>query len=363
MKISSRLYVGITAIAVFLYAHAYPGESIVRDPVTGNYTITYRSDSSAAELSQTLFVPATKIDPSIRSSFRLGERNIITYRYKATNGVSAKQAIVDVVLQQIANPILGEIPFPSGTFPNEAAEKAAYDAYNAAVKAATASPLNWDGDISRDLLQVDWSPNAATFNTSGIHPGRTLSGFGFNSLDLPGVGSSWMAGRVGENEIFGFPDDGPLQDSAVFAELNQLRDNNFVRRNAAVPTIAVPGPFDAAVLLDRIRAHVATWPGKQLVDPAYAAQLDRYLVAATEAYRLNNTKAGREHLKKIRELLEHEHQYLDHDDEDNEDTPEHKAATRFTIDRLAARVLDFDLRYVLKRTEHEHEDGPNRNER
>ena len=143
----------------------------------------------------------------------------------------------------------------------------------------------------------------------------------------------------------------------VAKQFHALEHNDFVPRNAAVPTIAVPSPFNAAVLLDRIRSHVATWPGKQLLDPAYAAQLDRYMVAAAEAYRLNNTKAGREHIKKIRELLEHEHKYLDHDEEDNDDTAEHKAATRLTIDRLAARVLDFDLRYVLKRTEHEHEDG------
>ena len=67
----------------------------------------------------------------------------------------------------------------------------------------------------------------------------------------------------------------------------------------------------------------------------------------------------------MRKLLDREHKYLDHDDEDNDDTAEHKAATRLTIDRLAARVLDFDLRYVLKRTEHEHEheEGDRRKER
>ena len=355
MRTSSRLVVGLVATAISLCAQAYPGESIVRDPSTGNYTITYRGDPNSPELSQTVFVPSTKIDPTIRSSFRLGERGVIMYRYTVSNGAAAKQAIVGVVIQQIANPILGEILFPDGTFPNEVAEKAAYDAYNAAVKAATASPPNWDGDITRRLSQVDWSPNAATFNTGGIHAGRTLSGFGFNSLDLPGVGSSWMDGRIGENEIFGFLDDGPLQDSAVFAELNQLRDNDFVRRNAVVPTIAVPVPFDAAVLLDRIRTHVATWPGKQLLDPAFAAQLDRYMVAAAEAYRLNNTKAGRENIQTTRKLLAKEHHNLDHD-EDDDDTEEHKTSTRLTIDRLAARVLDFDLRYVLKRTGKEKDD-------
>lgn len=355
MRTSSKLYAGIAAMAITLYVQAYPGESIVRDPATGNYTITYVG-ASPTNLSQTIFVPSTKIDPTIRSSFHLGERGAIMYRYTVSNGATAKQDIVDVVIQQIANPIIGEIPFPDGTFPNEAAEKAAYDAYHAAVKSAIASPQNWDGDITRRLSQVDWSPNAATFNKGGINAGQLLSGFGFNSLDLPGVGSSWMDGRTGENEIFGFPDDGPGRDSAIFAQLNQLRDNDFIVRNAAVPTIAVPVPFDAAVLLGRVRTHVATWPGKQLLDPAFAAQLDRYMVAAADAYRLNNTKTCKEYIKKIRELLEHEHKYLDHDDEDHEDTDDHKTATRFTIDRLAARVLDFDLRYVLRRIEGEHKE-------
>jgi hypothetical protein len=115
--------------------------------------------------------------------------------------------------------------------------------------------------------------------------------------------------------------------------------------------IAVPVPFDAAVLLDRIRFHVATWPGKQLLDPAFAAQLDSYMVAAVDAYRLNNTKAGKEHIMTVRRMLAKEHHHLDHDDEDTDDTDEHKAATRLAIDRVAARVLDFDLRYVLKRME------------
>jgi hypothetical protein len=361
MRISSKLYAGIVAMAITLSAQAYPGESIARDPATGNYTITYVGESPT-NLSQTIFVPSTKIDPTIRSSYRLGERGVIVYRYTVSNGATAKQALVDIVIQQIANPIIGEIPFPSVL---KNATKAEFDAYSVAVKSATASPQNWDGSIDRDLHQVDWSPNAATFNTGGIHAGHTLSGFGFNSLDLPGVGSSWMAGLSGD--IFGFPDDGPDESSAIFAQLDQLRKNDFIVRNAVVPTIAVPNPFDAAALLDRIRAQVDTWPSKQLLDTAFAAKLDSNLVAAANAYRLNNSKAGKEQIESVRKLLNHEHNYLDHDDEDNDDTPEHKTATRLTIDRLAARVLDFDLRYVLKRMEkeheHDHDDGDHKKER
>lgn len=71
---------------------------------------------------------------------------------------------------------------------------------------------------------------------------------------------------------------------------------------------------------------------------------------------MNQPKAAREQIEAVRQLLAKEHHHIDHDDENDENTEEHKKATRFTIDRLAARVLDFDLRYVLKRTERDHED-------
>jgi hypothetical protein len=182
-----------------------------------------------------------------------------------------------------------------------------------------------------------------------------LNGFGFISQSLPDMGVAKFTGaRKFSN---GYGGEGPHPDSDIAKQIEALEDNDFVPRNAALPTIAVPVPFDAAVLLDRIRAHVATWPGKQLADPAFAAQLDRYLLAAADAYRLNNTKAGREHVETLRRMLAKAHPDVDHDDEDDDDGEERKHATRLSIDRLAARVLDFDLRYVLKRMEHEHKEG------
>lgn len=103
-----------------------------------------------------------------------------------------------------------------------------------------------------------------------------------------------------------------------------------------------------------------TWPSKKLLDPAYATQLERYLVAAAEAYRLNNTKVGNEHIETLRKMLAKEHHGLEREDGGDEDTEEHKTSTRFTIDRLAARVLDFDLRYVFKRMEHDEDEHQKR---
>lgn len=278
------------------------------------------------------------------------------YRYTVSNGAMAKQPIVGIWIENIVNPLIGE------RAENLDAPVDVLKVIDAANKAATPAPSGWYGDIIRSKHRVAWSPNVGTtFSGGGIQQGQTMSGFRFASLDLPGVGEARLEGT---GAMFSYPDEGPADDSSVLAELERMRDNDFVARPAAVPTIAVPVPFDAAVLLDRIRAQVTSWPSKQLLDLAFTAQLDRYLAAAANAYRLNQPKAGKENIDAVRKLLAHEHQNLDHDEDDSEDTAEHKAATRLTIDRLAARVLDFDLRYVLKRMEREHEhEGDHRKER
>jgi len=150
----------------------------------------------------------------------LSERGIITYRYTFANGAKAKQEISGFALEPIVNPIMGEISSPLLL---QNFRQADLDAYFAATVAALASPVEWRGSINRNIFDkcwIYWMPKHGKLDTNSVYAGRTLSGFGFNSLDLPGMGEARMDGLFGENEIFGFPDDGPLQDSAVFDELN-----------------------------------------------------------------------------------------------------------------------------------------------
>ena len=216
--------------------------------------------------------------------------------------------------------------------------------------------------VPTNSMRISWGSTAE--HSTGLKPGSTIRGFGFSSYALPDI---IVAELTGDAPPHGWSGEGPDESSEIYNQIEEVIKNNFVPRNVAVPSIPVPVPYDAAVLLDSIRARMLNWPSKQLLGPTFATQLDSHLVAAADAFRNNQPKAGREQIESTRKMLAHEHYYLDHDDEDNDDTPEHKAATRLTIDRLAARVLDFDLRYVLRRTEHEHEhdhdDGDHRKER
>ena len=64
-------------------------EGIVLDLETGNYVITYEAADELRPqgLYQTIYVPATKINPSVKSYFRERERpDAIAYSYKVKNG-------------------------------------------------------------------------------------------------------------------------------------------------------------------------------------------------------------------------------------------------------------------------------------
>jgi hypothetical protein len=364
----TKLVILLMAMMVSVMAHAYPGESIVRDPATGDYIITYwNTEMDPPGLETTIFVPATKIVPIIQSKFSTDRADNIVYRYTVTSGVQSKQVIGLIIFDPVTS-VIGtrdEGNMGMTTVAEVAARRAILDANEAALS----TPVGWDGSVSfvgaggriDGTVRIGWSSSDEL--SSGLKPGGAMRNFGFSSTALPGIIAAQLSG---DSPVHGWSGEGPPQDSAIIRQLDEIEMHDFVPCNAAVPAIAIPVPFDATVLLDRIRTHVATWPGKQLLDPSFAAQLDRYMVAATEAFRLDQPKAGKEHIQTLRKLLAKEHHHVDHDD-DNDDTDEHKTATRFTIDRLAARVLDFDLRYVLKRAEHEHEhehgDGDGRKER
>jgi len=249
-----RWSIGIVTMLASLIVQAYPGESIVLDPVTGNYTITYWDDVTYGDtafeqpsLRHTTFVPATKIIPAIRSKFRLNGANDVAYSYTVSNGASAKQAIVGLSLEQTAR-VKGERDFPAITATADEVEQAIF-----ANMSALDSPENWGGNIySARQTRIVWRPD--DLETGGVKAGRAQAGFGFLSPALPGVSEARMEG-IGA--VFGYAGDGLAMDSAIRPELDRLTKNDFIARPAAVPTIAVPTPFDPAVTLERIQTGLA----------------------------------------------------------------------------------------------------------
>ena len=358
MQYINRIMLALILFGTLPSAYAVEGESIVLDSRTGNYLITHYSDLDR-KFETLIFIPATKIKPTIKCKHNLTHEGIVRYEYNLISGRDSQQVIVGILFDPVSSVTtpMPDIPLnaPPGKIMGDMQVAADY----------FETPRLWHSMMSysegQNAFRIGWLIKVA----NGLAPGNQAT-FGFRSRDLPGIIQARVDGYAPKSQKIDGEELPDAEDGGFGQQYFALLMNNYLLRPVAAPTIAVPAPFDAAVLLDRIRTQVATWPGKQLLDPAFATQLERNMVAAANAFRNNQPKAGREHIESLRRLLDHEHKYLDHDDEDNDDTPEHKAATRLTIDRLAAWVLDFDLRYVLKRIEkeheHDHDEGDRRKE-
>ena len=363
MKTKTIIFTG--ALLAMLYSHILlgaPGESLVLDPVSGDYTITYADN--LGNLQQSKFVPATKIEPAVSSAFKLGDNGIIAYRYTIANGRGAKQPITLIGIYSITSFYYSQPvpPYLSGATLAEGL--AVSKIWNAPI----VTPARWHGDASPDLdhasmVEAGWTYITEMYpdekNRIGIMPGAKQVGFGFASRDLPGIGKFKLWGDTPIDE--GYVYEGPDPSSEVAKQFHALEQKNFILRNAAVPTIAVPEPFDAAALLERIQAQMHTWIGIQLLDATFSAQLDRYFQSAINAYRLNQPRVGKKQIQMMRELIKKEQPEAGRED-DSDDKGDDGKIKHALIDKLAARVLDFDLKYVTKRMSGE-DDGEHNSER
>lgn len=344
MKTKLSILIGLLLASYVSVIFAYPGESIVRD-ANGDYLITYWN---GAKMKQTKFVPATKIEPTVISALKLADAWLITYRYTIYNGVNAKQPITQIMIGGISNIYRSQplVPFSSVTDMNSA-----LSAFQSS-QAPMVQPNLWNGLALPDpennsLVQSSWD-----FSTEmhpheiriGIPHGSYQQGFGYDSFDLPGIGAAKLEGDTPIQQ--GYEDEGPSStDSEIVSQLNQIESNDFVARNTAIPTIAIPDPFDPAATLERIQAHMHTWIAQQLIEPAFAAQLDSHFKTAADVYRKQGP-AGNGQIGRMLALLVQQYEGLEKGDEE---LVKKKSAVPAQIDKLAALVLYFDLKYVMRR--------------
>lgn len=324
-------------------AFALEGETIVFNPATGNYLITYWN-STDDTFRQVTFIPSTKINPTLDSKFKLEQDSNVHYRYALISERDSQQDIVSFILDPVNSVAtsLPDIPLnaPPGKIMDDMDKVANY--FN--------TPSPWEAFMYYSDGQMAFRMGWGTKVANGLQPGSKAA-FGFKSRDLPGIIKAQMSSFALNNE--NVPSGETDADDGGFGQqYHELLTKDYVTRPAAVPTIAVPNPFNAPVLIGRIQTQMHTWVGMKLLDATFSFQLDRDLTAAANAYHFNQLKAGKEHIQTLRKMLKKEHEDADKGDEEEDGKHEGKSDDknkRILVDRLAARVLDFDLKYVLKR--------------
>lgn len=281
-------------------------------------------------MGEATFYPHTKIDPAIKSKIGQANDGSIVYGYRVKNGEKSKQNLISLKVtskQAIAN----SQNMPPGWDPRINPISSTHPIYG-----GVGNFVSW--------VFVSKLPSEEDMTSEGLAPGASER-YEFRSTHIPGMGIMSLRGDAPVTE---FPDDGPDYTTAVGIAYHKLRQNDFVSRFVAAPRIAVPTPFDAAVVLAGIQQHIKTdMLSMQLVDAAFVTQLDPWFASAIDAAKRNNTAGLRHAIKELRQLLKQEHADVDDDGDQDNDDKEKKTKSR--IDKLAARVLNFDLKYVEKR--------------
>ena len=321
---------------------ALPGESISLDPGSGNYTITYCSPVRPCALQQAVFVPSTKINPLLKSTFNWGQRGAsVSYRYRVTNGFGGKQPLISFALT-FGGAVVGYAPLliTSTTTDADVIENLTAGAM------ALSGPEAWSGllvPLDVPTVRASWSLATIANGTDGVRVGRRLNGFGFTSKDLPGIAMAEFQGNAGTMNGYA-NDEGPSGD--LLDQVGKLQSTDFVSRLAVVPTISVGSPFSAASVLGEISSHARSLVSIQLLDPAFFDNMNRYLQAAIDAANRGNIVGVRSNLTAVRALLSARHRDLDDDVDDDGDDDQSKCTPSTPVNKMVVRVLKFDIAFV-----------------
>jgi hypothetical protein len=313
-----------------------PGEGIVTDS-SGNYVVTYcaPSGSSTCQLEQVVWVPSTKIKPSIRTMLSNVD-GTVHYSYAVSNDETSSQAIALFAIDSVSN-------LTGGPSPLSISPSISDDALTAAVaswRAALSAPTGWQPlavtSQSGNSLRVAWM-YASPATAGGLLPGKTERRFALASNDLPGIGIAEVVGNPGNEPVFS--DDGPTGN--IGQQFSLLQRKNFLGRYVALPTISVPSPFSRTLLLQSIDGQVATWVNYGLIDGDLYSRIHTLIQAAIASANAGDNGSCKLRGDALRKLLRSVASWLD-----NQDQPA-EAEKSGPIAPLAARVLDFDIEYVM----------------
>lgn len=184
------------------------------------------------------FVPATKIEPTVKSSLALGGDGTINYGYSIANSAKSRQPFI-LIMFDLTSAIKVSRPLP------RTSEELGYDEKRIrelSIAGTTALPIptGWDGEINPSNVGgslVSWSYVNLVTNNDGLQAGQRQRGFGFASPDLPGMGVVELRGN---SPTIGFPDEG--SDGEISDQRMKLLQMIFLRATPPFPSLPCPPP-------------------------------------------------------------------------------------------------------------------------
>ncbi len=343
---------------------AHAQDSAVFDTQQNVWKLYYQDPETDQWVHKT-YVQQNAIKPGIKSVVQASGSQYV-YRYRVSNRHDAKQAIDLFRIWGIplvyAIPNLPPVTANAKTDPETedkqqwAQLKVKRNFESSVVKA----PKGWSASLRIDekVSQTSfvWTPGLKDSDPDGISPGRAQDGFIVTRPELPGMARAKLTGST--EEPWGLDN---LPDTPYWSQkINEIQDLDYVLVPVLAPVIPVPTPYNGAELARRLKAHVQTWLKYGHINADVLARLNRQFDVLIPALEINNKQAARAAVADMRKECADRNPELG-DDKAGEDDDNHyaealprtpaqrSAAPALTLDRVAARVLVFDLRYLTGR--------------
>jgi hypothetical protein len=227
------------------------------------------------------------------------------------------------------------------------------------------APKGWSAGLRVDEKEGQtsfiWTPGLKDTDSYGVEPGRSQNGFAVLRSELPGVARTYLQGRI--VEPWGL--DGLPETPYWTAKVDEIEAQDYLLVPVLAPVIPVPNPYNGAELARQLKAHVQTWLKYGQINADVLTRLNRQFDVLIPALEMNNKQSVRAAIAAMRKECVDRHRDLS-DDKAGEDDDEHDSAAlpitpaersiapALTLDRVAARALIFDLRYLMDRMDSGH---------
>ena len=334
------------------------------DPQQNAWRLYYQ-DTETDEWVNKSYIARTATDPKIKTTI-IWKGNQFAYNYRVQNGSKARQTVGIIQIwgiPQVSPPQSLPTVTASIRVDQHLWMQQSYDRHLAKSKWDTSivqSPKGWSGNLATNektqQTSFIWLPGLKDTDSDGVEPGQSVSGFSVIRPELPGVARTLVQGRIEEPWVLDILPDTPFWKQKV----EEIQNQDYLLIPVLAPVIQIPQPYNGAELARRVKAHVQTWVKYGHATADTVDKLNRQFVVMIPALEAGNKTGVKESaIAMLTETFRH-HPGMTHkncdEDEDMHDGASMKhphkvssTATAQAMDRTAARVLTFDLMYLLSR--------------
>lgn len=350
--------------AACFFGKAVAQDSATYDTLQGAWRLYYQNPETDQWVNKTYFA-RHQIDPRVRSevNWRNGAFN---YDYRIQNDRAAKLRISPIELWSLPL-IIEPSTLPAITATHQQSDLrwqqvvAKERSSRTFEKSIVRSPVGWNGSLRLDKeaakTSVVWNIGLRDTDSVGVRPGEAISGFGITRQELPGVARMQLQGRVPEPWIL----DSLPETDFWKTKVKEIEEQDYILAAVIAPVIEIPAPYSGAELARRIKAHANTWVKYGHVSQPMLDTLNRQFDQLIPALETGNKRLVRETFISMLTSVFREHpgMHLGHclsDDDKHNSQRQVRIAERGSlnspnIDRVASRVLVYDLFYMLTRME------------